>query len=422
MAFEPKYKEILTTKLGTLIEKVEVKNGWIEVDSVYSNNEEFGSEADKKLEVHLGKWGTSSIILDFCTKNLPEVKDRQSLNGKLLDVTENKKEEIVESILNYLEGFPYNYEVFVDMGKGLKEHFEELEVIEGIKIKNFNGDETYLNDDKDKRKARLFFDEPTLYKDKCYLVLTQSGHFSNDLTKKTVIDTYSKLKKILYIGHSTGTIIENKRFLAFYRRGRSDLVYRNLEFEPDRIFKLESTSDLAEYSHKLTFNPELKEKKKMGLLSGLLGNKDESDEPEFYNWKESNDEFLSLCKKLLSPNVDSIKVEPVNRAIEWAFNALYTQDVNLAFIQSCMALEAILGDNLSSKKALHETLADRFAYSIGTNNANRRTHRKNFLEIYDMRSKIVHGSSTHIQHDKIYLSNWANKVLEYLIKKEIKNL
>jgi hypothetical protein len=88
----------------------------------------------------------------------------------------------------------------------------------------------------------------------------------------------------------------------------------------------------------------------------------------------------------------------------------------------CIALEAILGDNLSSKKALHETLADRFAYSIGTNNANRRTHRENFLETYDMRSKIVHGSSTHIQHDKFYLSNWANKVLEYLIKKEIKNL
>lgn len=422
MTFNNKYKKILSEKLCRLLEKVQVNQGWVDANSVYSNNEEFGSEAYKQLKLYLGEWGTSQVIFDFCRKHIPTEGERLSLHGNLLDIIQISKESLSEEILDYLEALPHSYDVYVDLGQSLRHSFEELEIIDDVKLLNFNGDEAYLNNEKRKKNLSSILDEPILSKDKCYLVLKQKGYISNDLTDKTVIKTYSTLKKILYIGHSTGTIIENKRSLAFFRRGRSDLVCRNTDFEPDRIFKLESTSDLAEYANKLILNSDLKKRVRGGPLANILGGSGNDEGGEFYSWEETNKDFFSLCRKVLSPSVDPIKVEPVNRAIEWAFNALYTQDVNLSFIQSCMALEAILGDNLKSKKGLHETLADRFAYSIGTNNANRRTHRENFLEIYAMRSKIVHGSSTHIQHDKLYLSNWANKVLEYLIKKEIRSL
>lgn len=108
-------------------------------------------------------------------------------------------------------------------------------------------------------------------------------------------------------------------------------------------------------------------------------------------------------------------------AIIWALRAKFTNDLSMSFVQGCIALEALLGDDVDRQK-LSVILADRFAYVIGRNNESRRKFRKDFRSIYELRSRIVHGSVL-IFHNKDK-DNYYN-LMHYLcivIKREMDNL
>ncbi|MDP3799743.1 MAG: HEPN domain-containing protein [Polaromonas sp.] len=111
----------------------------------------------------------------------------------------------------------------------------------------------------------------------------------------------------------------------------------------------------------------------------------------------------------------------IKSAIEWAFDAYVNENPTMSFLQTCIALEAVYGDDNDGENVT-KTLADRCAYLIGTNIKGRKTIRDNFRSLYSIRSKIVHGSAASLASEEEYFLDWGKTALEISITKEIKNL
>jgi hypothetical protein len=82
----------------------------------------------------------------------------------------------------------------------------------------------------------------------------------------------------------------------------------------------------------------------------------------------------------------------VRAASEWCFNSNATESETLSFLQVCIGLEALLGDE-TDNEGLTKTLADRCAYLIGSSIRARALIRAKFSDLYKTRSKIVHGNA-----------------------------
>lgn len=108
-------------------------------------------------------------------------------------------------------------------------------------------------------------------------------------------------------------------------------------------------------------------------------------------------------------------------AIGWYMNSSYNEDDTMAFLQICMGLEAIFGDD-QDQGGLTKMLADRCAYLIGKNINQRRKIRESFGKIYTIRSKIVHGVINRLSDDDKFMRNYAKGLLQAALKKEIVNL
>ena len=115
------------------------------------------------------------------------------------------------------------------------------------------------------------------------------------------------------------------------------------------------------------------------------------------------------------------EADRIKSAVKWCFDSYITENETLSFLQICIGLEALLGDD-DYKGSLTELLADRYAYLIGDDIRGRKTIKERFKRLYDIRSKLVHGSVLELDHDQSAYLGWGRNILEYSILKEIKHL
>ncbi|MCG5130377.1 HEPN domain-containing protein, partial [Enterobacter mori] len=128
---------------------------------------------------------------------------------------------------------------------------------------------------------------------------------------------------------------------------------------------------------------------------------------------------LTVATELLDNNSD--EATRVKSAIGWFIQAEINEDDTMSFIQVCMGLESIFGDN-ESEGGLTNSLADRCAYLIGRNISERKQIKDEFKEMYRVRSKIVHGVKNHLTQNEEHVRNRAFYYLRKSILKEIRNL
>ncbi|MBM2835346.1 MAG: hypothetical protein HW406_2507, partial [Candidatus Brocadiaceae bacterium] len=129
-------------------------------------------------------------------------------------------------------------------------------------------------------------------------------------------------------------------------------------------------------------------------------------------------ERLRHAIKLLETSDDDENSESIKTAIEWTFDSITNDNDTFAFIQACIGLEAILGDD-GTKEKLMKTLADRCAYLLGGKISNRRKVREDFEKLYDIRSKLVHGRKVKLDNEQLGFLRFAQNMLESIIWKEI---
>jgi hypothetical protein len=108
----------------------------------------------------------------------------------------------------------------------------------------------------------------------------------------------------------------------------------------------------------------------------------------------------------------------IRTAMEWAFDSRIGQNETIKFLQICIGLEAILGDDKTAE-AITKTLADRCAYLVGSDMRERRAIRSSLESLYKARSKIVHGRRSALEPQDAGLLRWGRKTLLAAIAKEL---
>lgn len=134
--------------------------------------------------------------------------------------------------------------------------------------------------------------------------------------------------------------------------------------------------------------------------------------------KKINNSLLVLNALVKNNTKEALRIRA---AIGWLVQSEINDDETMSFVQICMGLESIFGDD-DYEGGLTTILSDRCAYLIGKNIKDRRFIKDTFKKIYQIRSKIVHGVRNHLSEDEEHLRHLADFYLEKSILKEIKNL
>lgn len=138
------------------------------------------------------------------------------------------------------------------------------------------------------------------------------------------------------------------------------------------------------------------------------------------NFKFKNEEITNLdfsgVKKLLESESNGAK--RIKSAIEWYIDSTFNKSDSVKFIQTCIGLESLLGDERQDAP-LSYTLADRCSYLIAESFEDRERIRKSFRDMYKVRSKLVHGTSRNITETEAKHYTDARYFLNKAIMKEL---
>lgn len=117
------------------------------------------------------------------------------------------------------------------------------------------------------------------------------------------------------------------------------------------------------------------------------------------------------------------KAKNILLASEWLFDSYSSKNKLLAFIQMTVVLEILLGDKASSDQVgLSVLLRNRCAYLIGDTKSERESIIDYFQQIYDVRSRIVHGGKSRLNAKEFNLFLRLQWMCRRIIQKEIKLL
>lgn len=113
-------------------------------------------------------------------------------------------------------------------------------------------------------------------------------------------------------------------------------------------------------------------------------------------------------------------VEKLLLAACWLFDSFCGENELLSFIQTTVSLEILLGDKETSDiMGLGALLRNRCAYLLGNSYKEREDIIKDFKEIYDIRSKIVHRGKSRLSKKEKVLFHKLQELAKRVIKKEI---
>lgn len=107
--------------------------------------------------------------------------------------------------------------------------------------------------------------------------------------------------------------------------------------------------------------------------------------------------------------------------IEWLLDSLVTTNQTLSLVQSCIGMEAVLGDSTSAAYELGITarLSERFSYLMGTSAENRSELRDQFRAVFAKRGDLVHARRHRLSPHDLQVVHAAQKMLQELIRKEL---
>lgn len=406
------HKAVDNMKAKTLraLQDCTVKDRWPVFASYTQNVAKLAEEAVK----HKKEWLTSSNVYSIFASEVssairPNLADGQEFEGQLTDlldgdIVSSLAERIVEIILSvpraYVFYFPLPY-VHLQVN-------ESLQIGEGIFLQMFGPEQHIPGGEKN---GLLGAFGTHLERNKLYLCIEEKGFTSGDIDDIVFNHALSKFKILTHLLIIRGTLSERSISPVVYGLGGTSHYVPNLVstiFDTERPDEIHATTLLpigvSRHADKLCLNEENK---------SYLKAKAEEQVGAYIQSMSSHPALL-----LKHSGEDSV---PIRSAIEWAYEASTTDNDTIAFIQVCIGLEAILGDDTSTE-SISATLADRCAYLLGNDIQGRKTIRENFRELYKRRSKIAHGRTIRLKPDESGYLNWGKNVLNYLILKEMKHL
>lgn len=244
-----------------------------------------------------------------------------------------------------------------------------------------------------------------------YLRFHASGFADWSLDSSAVASAYSRFRQLIQLAVSVG----------LFQRDRSAPLHRRASLSNCEVFVYSDPEDRAErpsvvlpfsVSHFVT-SLSLDESNLM-VPAGLLGQDRPPTTPE--EQRAAIARLLQDGLLLLDADDTDQSANPIRAALEWGFEAATNQNETFAFVQACIGIEALLGEELDTEAGLTRQLADRCAFLLGRTREDRSFIRKHFSELYRTRSKLVHGKAVRLSGaDEHQLIN-AKGLLEELVK------
>jgi hypothetical protein len=124
---------------------------------------------------------------------------------------------------------------------------------------------------------------------------------------------------------------------------------------------------------------------------------------EGLQWAEPTDpDMMGTACSLIYPAFEQTDNGALlRRCAQWHFDSLCGTNPLLQFVQATVAIEILLGDKATSDLVgLGELLANRCAYSLARNPQERYDLLKEFRQIYDTRSAIVHRGKSDLSDEE----------------------
>ena len=129
------------------------------------------------------------------------------------------------------------------------------------------------------------------------------------------------------------------------------------------------------------------------------------------------DEAMIITRCLDSEDTAYMRIKA---SLEWLFDCNFMQNTTNSFVMLCLAIESMIGDNESKNKK--EVLASRLSFSIGKTYNERKIIHDDFVEFYNKRSSIVHGSEKIMNNREIELLGSMKHALVMMIRSELTSL
>lgn len=338
------------------------------------------------------------------------------LSERLTDV---EKEAASEQFSNFIDGFPYEYLCFFKLPVQIPKGIESVKLTEEIElIKPFNSVAYKSIFDMGKnqianallgRKSFTISDEDVFIRVRVYGYGT--GAQSNAV---------SIVKLFLYLGEAGTLLSKGWRLgggvefaiepICAPTQNLSEAIQFDLQYDTKRYISTLQLNPLG-FQDYVASGPITQ---KGSLLAGSY---------KFENYNEYfNAQFVRHCKNFvhLVSESDKADIEHIITAIEWGLDGSANSNETMGFIQICIGLEALLDDRKpQTERGVTSVLADRCAYLLGKTPTDRANLAKQFREIYDLRSKLVHGSSMKLGDNERRLSHDAGNLLKRSINREL---
>ena len=387
-----------------------IKDSWPQYESFDKHVRSLGEEVIKHKKEWINSTDIFSIFYDLVYEAIKDKADGdEKLEGNLWDVLGDEKGSILtEHIKNYMISIPRTYDIYIPIPNILENLPESIELSKNISLLTF--------------------------KDGAQIPGGYQGGFLSSFNELQLNKIYFRQRLTGYCGKKLENICL-KRAISNLKILIQQAIFRNL-------FKISPTkagvSALGLLTHyqvqkvnitsvDLTSGPPKRINVELPLdFSILLNNISFDWGNELLLKAKENGKIERAISGIMKKAIELIECEEeeskrVKSAIEWCFDSYVAENKTLAFLQICIGLEAILGDD-SYNAPLTEILADRCAYLIGNDIKGRKTIKNNFKELYSVRSKLIHGNALGLDNNQEWYLKWGRAILEVAILKEIKHL
>jgi len=371
---------------------------------------------EKEILKHKHKWmdlfDVFFIFYDFVYAAIEnKTANGKKLEGNLWDILgEEEGQKLTESIKNYIISIPRTYDIYIPFPNISESLPKSINLGNDISLIVF-GDKEGIPGGYQKGFRGIFSEQLEL--NKLYYKQRLSGYCGRQLENISLKKAINDFKIFLHQGIYTG-LFE----LSPINKARIGLQGMMAHEQVPRVSV--TSVDIASDSAKLS-NAELPLdfRRLLDNISFDFGNVLLARAREIGQFEIAIATFLKQAIQLIE--CDEEESKRVKSAIQWCLDSYVVENKTLAFLQVCIGLEALLGDD-SSNDALIKTLADRCAYLISPDIKGRKKIKKDFEDLYNVRSKLVHGNAIELDSSQKRYLNWGRMMLEFAIAKEIEHL
>lgn len=403
---------VLDSALDTMMSALAIVDQWPSYtvfDSVY----EFGAKLVKHEPwlYHLGPFDVFGIIgheikrLGIAAKPQTVVRASELLSKQDFDALRT-------AIRDYLSSLPREYEFCVELpsmpewGEGEIKISERVSLVEDVpRIRNAMAELA-------NRGVSPSADSIT----GVYLRVRATGFGAGRMTASAVVDAVSHMKQFFQLFRRVDAFKQNGPTSSQAFPGQKIMaVLLDHELPKERI-AVELPEGLCSFLVGVTIDGEkLQHYEGLGIIGTARKAKTRDERAAALVTK------IDWITKLMDCPAKWPDAERIRTSLEWAFDSELNENQTLAFIQACVGLEALLGDD-DQEEPLTTRLADRCAYLLGKSHTDRTLIRKRFKNMYDVRSKLIHGRSPRLGPSDKEQLRIAQTMLGEVITEEARRL